>query len=271
MTTSDPRHPATWARRERARQQGDVAASREFTSVVVLACSILLLALFAAPIAGAVRGWAVQSWSQPQVGQPTGIAPSGNADASIAARLSSFAADACWPPVAGLGTALLAIALLVGWMHGGCGFYWNRLRWEAKRLGFSQWAGRMQDPATAALRTTLAALRWGALLAVLGWSLWRRRGDLLLLPSAPADRILPAAGELLFSVLLAALAVLFVFGLVDLAIERRRYEVRLRMSDDELRREMRAAEVDPYLVSRHRAFVGPGVRQSPDRRPRAAD
>ncbi len=236
MSTQESSHPATAAHRERARQRGDVAVSRELSAVVTLLAATVLLSVFARPIWVCLGNFATECWSS-EANEPNDQKLDGSRAVVSSIRGDSLVdSGRLWCEAGGLFAAVLIIAFAIGWLQVGGGLFWSRLRLDWGRLGPAHWAARRDNSDAKATRTLLGVVRWLALIATVGWSLWSDRLDLMRLSTVPATDLVDAAAGLLMSILLKTLAVLVVFGLIDLALERFCYSRRLQMSDEEMRR-----------------------------------
>jgi type III secretion protein U len=218
-----------------ARRRGDVARSAELSAAGALAAGLLALAV-------------------------TGPSATGALVRTIRAALLSATSAELDPAAALLGATLvfgrLAAPILLAAAAGGA-------LAAALATGFAVTPGALRprlervDPFRGLRRlcslgqvaTALLGLaKTGVLIAVLLSWLRGAAGALAQLPRGESAALLRAAAPL--GGLAARLAFVFaVFGLLDLALSRRRHELQLRMTRDEVRREHKEDEGDPQ----HRA------------------
>lgn len=218
-----------------ARRRGDVARSAELSAAGALAAGLLALAA-TAPASTATLARLTRAALR--------AAPSGEVEpaAVLTSALLVLARVAAPVLVAAAAGGALAAALSTGFA-----FVPGALRPRLERVDPFRGLRRL-----CSLGQVAAALLGLAKAAVLGIVavLWLRgsAGTLAQLPRGDAAALLGAAAPL--GGLAARLALAFgVFGLLDLALARRRHERGLRMTRDEVRREHKEDEGDPQ----HRA------------------
>jgi type III secretion protein U len=155
-----------------------------------------------------------------------------------------------------------ACAAVAGAAQTGFAFSLEAARPRLARLDPSRGLARLLDPGQAA-RTALSIVKAAVLLLLLaGW--WRGAARALVaLPRAVAPGALAAALPLLAGLALRLAAALALLGAADLALERRRLRRSLRMTREEVRREVREDEGDPaHRAERrrlHRAILDAGA------------
>ncbi len=220
-----------------ARRRGEVAVSRELTGAAGLVAGLALVAATApwwfTALAGEVRG-GLSAALRPD------LLPSAALHSAALAVLRLSA-----PPL----LAALVVALAVGLLQTGGLLSAAPLAPRLERL----------DPARGLVRlfsgerlTTLGlSLLKAALVLALAAASWSPAAAALSqLPRAVAPE--RAVGALLWPLAGRLGALLLGFGALDLLLARWRHERRLRMSRDELRRELREQEGDPALRAERR-------------------
>jgi len=217
---------------EKARAQGQLARSRDLAHFAALGLGVALLAALAPQAIGWLAGRVAD-----------GLRFDAGAVRAPQAMLERLALQAGWMVVAvlpvGLGAALLALAANA--LGGGWNFTLEPLVPRLDKLdplaGFKRLLAWSQLANT--LKSCLLALALGAVGA---WYLVGQRQEAAHLLALPLPQALGAAGELLRSGLLALGAVLAVFALVDVPLQRHLLLRRLRMSVEEMKKEMRDIE-----------------------------
>ncbi|MFO1293341.1 MAG: flagellar type III secretion system protein FlhB [Rubrivivax sp.] len=217
---------------EKARGQGQLARSRDLAHFAALGIGVALL--------GALAPEAT-SWLAGRVAE--GLRFDAGAVREPRAMLERLALQAGWMLVAvlpvGLGAALLAFAANA--LGGGWNFTLEPLAPKLDKLdplaGLQRLASWGQLANT--LKSCLLALALGAVGA---WHLAGQWHEALRLLAMPLPQALGAAGALLRTGLLALAGVLAVFALVDVPLQRRLLLRRLRMSVEEMKKEMRDIE-----------------------------
>jgi type III secretion protein U len=240
--------PPTPRRIREARRRGEVTRSRELQGAVAFAAGLAALAATGpwavAELAGAVRAALAPAGA---AAAPTALL----ADAAL--RLARVGAPLLLLPAAGAAaTAALA--------QGGVRLAADPLGPRLERLDPFRGLARLASPA-AALQAALGLAKGGLLLALAATWVGGQARTLAQLPRlAPAAlvRALPA-GSLALRLGLAALA----FGLLDLALARRRHRRALMMTREEVQRESKEDEGDPQQKAErgrlHRSLLEAGT------------
>jgi len=236
--SGDKRYDATPARRQRARRDGNVARSREFTSLAAFGASTLAAAVAVPAAAGAAFTALHDAGAHPLYG---GLSP---ALASVAAAgLLPAAAAAC---------AASAIALAQGG-----GLHVTGVHADLKRLNAIAGLKRMLggEAVVGMMRAALAFC--AALLAMLPLAAdVVGAGVVLSAPGGAASLVASAA----LRACCAALAIGAVFALADYALVRRRWLRGLKMSFDELKRDAKENDGDPQVRARRKSTYRAVVR-----------
>ncbi|NKE47452.1 EscU/YscU/HrcU family type III secretion system export apparatus switch protein [Roseomonas frigidaquae] len=252
---ADRTEAATPRRIEKAREDGQVAMSREAVGWAALAAATLA-AIYALPVTGTAMLRAMRATLER--GHALGMMDAARA-------LFGLGLMAVLPVAAAAALAAVAATLL---QTGGL----VSTRMMAPRLDkISPWAGLKRLVAPEA---GMEFLRNLLKLALVGAALWFALGDLREIQAAlhQAPGGLPAtAGAAALRLMLAALVAFAGIALLDVMWVRHRHFGRLRMSKQDLREESRESEGDPTMKARRRQ-----MRQAQGRRrmmaavPRAA-
>jgi type III secretion protein U len=233
-----------------ARRRGEVARSVDLSGAGALAGGLAGLALWGPSVASAL--------ARALRAAASGAAAIERADP--AATLSD-AIGLVLRATVPVGACALASGVAVAALQSGIGFHPAVLRFRIDRLHPGPGLRRLFAPAQLG-RAALALSKGVVLLGVL-WTWWRGAASALAsLPRIRGSGGAASAIPLVASLTLRLAAALAVLGLVDLALERRRLRRALRMTRDEVRRELREDEGDPdRRVERqrvHRALVDAG-------------
>ena len=241
--SDSPRTEAASPRRlEQAREEGQIARSRELTTSLLLIAAAGLLAFGGAGMVDAFSRLLRR-----------GLSLSG-ADAfdpaSLLQRLASLSMDSviAVAPLLGL---LVLVALLGPTLVGGWIFAPNAVQPDFSRInparGFKQmfsWHG--------AAELIKAALKMLLVAAVAAATLWNLRGELFSLSQVAPEQGPAASGALLSRLFLLVSASLVVIAALDVPFQIWRHRRGLRMTREELRRDMRESDGDPQLKGRIR-------------------
>lgn len=229
--TEDP----TPRRLDQARQDGDLALGRDAGPVAGLVAGMLALA-------GLSPGL-VEALQRLFSAAATGLAAQ---DLAVLrpplASLAGYAAGIC--AAGALGTAAAVIAQT----HGGV---WPEL------------AGpKLERISGAALKRLFKGELWADLglallkVAIVGWALWGAgrsiAAQIVALVQAPAPSLLDGMLGVVGTVLIRALAAMALVAAADFLLQRARHHKRLKMTREEVRRELKEDEGDPLIRSRRR-------------------
>jgi flagellar biosynthesis protein FlhB len=223
-------------RLQQARDEGQVAVGHDAALVASLAGGALALALVAAPLRDGLARLFSES-ARELADTPFAILP------SLAAGPLALAAAPC--AAAGL-AALVAIVAQTG------GGFWPHLALPDLTRAFR--VSALTKPFTRDFVVDLAV----ALVKVvaLGWAAWAvGRAAFVTLPSlvgAPPAEQLAAAARLLSSLTWRLVLTAAVIAGADVAVQRRRFMAKMKMTKEELKREAKEEEGDPALKGKRK-------------------
>ncbi|HLW72267.1 MAG TPA: EscU/YscU/HrcU family type III secretion system export apparatus switch protein [Candidatus Binataceae bacterium] len=222
--------PALPQKRQRAREQGNVARSRDLTGALVLAFA----ASAAAGALGLIGSTALRAFRQAFAAGTTG-------------RLGDTTAAALLPPLmlVAAGTGLLAaVALLASAAQGGIVFAPARLAPDWKRLNPLSYFGRIF--AVAGLIELGKAAAKIVLIALLGWetAYWALTAGF---NSGSIDQSLGVMAAAVRRLLGWSAVIAVVTGAADYAHKRYEHETELRMTRQEFRDELKQEEGNPQV------------------------
>ncbi|MFO1269487.1 MAG: EscU/YscU/HrcU family type III secretion system export apparatus switch protein [Rubrivivax sp.] len=243
--------PATPRRIERARADGQVARSRDLGHFLALGAGVALLGAFAPELTSLLA----RSLGEAMRFDVTALAD----PRSMGERLATLALTllAVVLPVGGVAVAL---ALAAGLLCGGWNFTLKPLAPQFGKLDPLAGLARLftgAHLAEAAKACLLSLLLVGAGAWVVTTS-WPRAAALLAMPLPQA---LVAAGNLLQGGLVAIGVLLALFAVVDVPLQRQLLARRLRMSVEELKREMRESEGNSEVKGKMRVRMRELVRR----------
>ena len=243
--SQDRNLPATPRRIEKAREEGQVARSRDLAHLAVLGTGIALLAAFAPELT---------AWLQELLAQ--GLRFDASAvltTASMGERLAALSAP-MFMVLLPIGAITAGVALVSSILSGGWNFSFKAL--EPKFEKISPLAGIKRlfglDQLTDTLKACLLALILGAVGGLLLWSRWPEHVGLLALPLPVA---LVGSGTLLRNGLLLLCGVLALFALIDVPLQRQLLLRRLRMSVQDLKQEFKEVEGNAEIKGRRRFLM----------------
>ena len=255
-TSQDRTLPATPRRIERAREEGQVARSRDLGHFAVLGSGIALLTAFAPDITAWLQRVLARAlrFDASTLAEPTGMTQRLADQASL-----MFAALL---PI-GTATALLGVAGAL--LAGGWNFSLQPLQPKLEKLNPLTGLGRIFSGHQLGdmLKACLLGLILGAVGSVYLAQQWMQHAQLLAMPLPAA---LAGSGHLLRDGLLLLGGVLLLFALVDVPLQRQMHLRRLRMSLQEVKQEMKEQDGNPEL----KAKMKQRMREASNRRMMAA-
>jgi flagellar biosynthetic protein FlhB len=228
-------------RKQKAREEGQVPSSREFTAAVQFAATVLLLVVFAGEVGEgltrSIRGIVREAFRV-------------SLDAERFYVLSATLLQGPLSFVWALGAVLIGVSLLSHLAQTGFALVPKRLAPDFTRLNPMS---RIREIPSENLSQTFRAL---LLLPLAGWVFWyvvdTRVESFLRLPKQGVEAGAAVVGEALLDLLLQAAAVLLLLGAVDLYRQRRKLHKKLLMTKQEIRQEQKDLEGNPQIKARLR-------------------
>ena len=228
----DRKLPATQRKIEKSRSEGQVARSRDLGHLGAMGSGVALLAVFAPD----VTAWLTQLLADALRFDAVQVSQTGSMLERLSA--SSLRTSVVLLP---LFATVVAVALAGGVLAGGWNVTLQPLQPKFSKLnpltGLKRvFAGpQMVDPLKACLLATIL----GATATFYLSRQWMHHAELLAMPLPAA---LAAGGRLLLDGLLLLVGVLALFALVDVPLQRQVLQRRLRMSVEEMKKEMKEVE-----------------------------
>lgn len=239
----DKKHEPTQYRREKAHEQGQVARSQDLGSALVLLVAVLML-------------W----WSGPVIG--TSLAEIMKAaftqdrywdlsERSVATVIGGSLLQCMWgllPLMAGV----CIITVLNGWGQGGVVFLPDKLSLDIQRINPLNGLKRLFDLPNA-VRVTFGIIKICLVSVVIFLGLWMQWDSIQGSGKLTVGEIgLLVWNTTLDQCLYVAIALL-ILSLLDYGFQWWKHEQDLRMTDEEMREEMKMMNGDPQLIARRRA------------------
>jgi len=236
QSAQDRTLPATQRRLEKAREEGQVARSRDLGHLAVWGSGVALLAAFAPQLA---------HWLQRLLTR--GLRFDANtlfAQGSMTERLAALS-EPMFAVLLPIGAITAVLALAAGVLCGGWNFSWVPLQPKFEKLDPLAGLGRLfsAHQLTDTLKACLLAVVLGLVGGLFLNAQWLAHAQLLAMPLPAA---LAASGELLRTGLLLLAGVLAAFAIVDVPLQRQMHLRRLRMSLQDIKQEMKETDGDPY-------------------------
>ncbi|VWC39274.1 flagellar biosynthesis protein FlhB [Burkholderia lata] len=238
----DKTEAATPRRREKAREEGQVARSRELASFALLAAGFYGAWLLAGPSGGHLQAMLRGAFT---FDRATAFDTNRMLSAAGSASLEGFAALLPLLALTGV-AALLAPMALGGWLI-------SQKTFELKfdRLNPISGLGRIfsiQGPIQLGMSVAKTLVVGG----VGGIAIWRAKDELLGLATQPLGVALPDALHLVAVCCGTTVAGMLVVAALDVPYQIWQYNKKLRMTKEEVKREHRENEGDPHVKGRIR-------------------
>lgn len=243
MEQGEKRHQATPHRREEARRKGQTPVSKDLASAALLVGALLALMFLGQPIVQFVSSLFELYLTSPVL--------STDRDTEIAKsrELILQLAQAMMPFMAAL--LLTGIAVHVGQV--GFMFLPEKVSFDLSRVNPLKGIGRIFTI------TNLARLSFGifkliVVTAVAIYSLWGKIDEIVTIGLNSSLQVAVYLIDLTLWTALKMGVALLILALLDYAFQRWKHEQELRMTDQEMREEMRNTQGDPQVVGRRRAI-----------------
>ncbi|MPV60410.1 flagellar biosynthesis protein FlhB [Burkholderia sp. HI2761] len=238
----DKTEAATPRRREKAREEGQVARSRELASFALLAAGFYGAWLLAGPSGGHLQAMLRGAFT---FDRATAFDTNRMLSAAGSASLEGFAALLPLLALTGV-AALLAPMALGGWLI-------SQKTFELKfdRLNPISGLGRIfsiQGPIQLGMSVAKTLVVGG----IGGIAIWRSKDELLGLATQPLGAALPDALHLVAVCCGTTVAGMLVVAGLDVPYQLWQYNKKLRMTKEEVKREHRENEGDPHVKGRIR-------------------
>jgi flagellar biosynthetic protein FlhB len=238
----DKSHEATPYRRQKAREEGQVAQSQDLSSALLLVGALLVLMYFGQRLAHFSLGLAREqlgsaAWLRTD---PQTVAVTWNA---LLVRLAAAVL-----PIFGL---LLVLAIVTHVGQTGWLFLPQKLAFDLTRVDPLKGMQRLLS-LTNAVRLGFGIFKVVVVSAVAAWCVWANYEDLLALSLLPVREMTIWSIELLLHTSLKIGLALLILAVFDYAYQRWKYERDLRMTPQEIREEFKMLQGDPHIVARRR-------------------
>ncbi|VBB12115.1 flagellar biosynthesis protein FlhB [Burkholderia stabilis] len=238
----DKTEAATPRRREKAREEGQVARSRELASFALLAAGFYGAWLLAGPSGAHLQAMLHGAFA---FDRATAFDTNRMLSAAGSASLEGFAALLPLLALTGV-AALLAPMALGGWLI-------SQKTFELKfdRLNPISGLGRIFSM-QALTQLVMSLVKTIVVGGIGGVAIWRSKDELLSLATQPLGTALPDALHLIAVCCGTTVAGMLVVAALDVPYQLWEYSKKLRMTKEEVKREHRENEGDPHVKGRIR-------------------
>lgn len=236
----------TAKRREKFREEGNIAQSKDIGNVAVLIAALLIVIHLGA-------GLAEQLMSDMAMDFET-IASMSKADAkAVLARIGVSSATTYASVVAPFAITAALIGAVAGIAQTGGNFTFKPLKPKFTFLNLASGIKRILISPEALQRVGLSMLKAGAIGIALYFILDRRMDELVALARVPLTTGLMTLGSLCFELVVASILATSVIAAIDFILSKMRIEKRMKMSKQEVKDERKQSEGDQQVKQRLRS------------------
>lgn len=235
--------PASGRKIQKAREDGNVPHSREFSTFAILMAVGASIALMSSFLLGTLRRMMQDgmSFGRPDI----------ESTAMMGRNLASSSYDALIVLLPIFGVVILvgigANLLISGW-----NFTLKPLQANFGKLDPLKGVKRM-FALQSLVELVKAALKGGLIAGASAWMIWLQWDGILTLPAEPLALAIPHFGQIILYTFLAAVAAFALIAAIDVPFQLWNYHHKLRMTKEEARQEHKETEGDPQIKARIRA------------------
>jgi flagellar biosynthetic protein FlhB len=241
--SEDQIHVATPARREEARRDGDIPKSFEMAAALQLIGALAAAYLLLGQVGQWLRSWTTETWS--------------DAGSRLTLTSSEFSEQMQSTINASVSVLLpiMVVLFLIGiashWLQTGPVFLSKKIVPTPSRLGPGNWKRQVFSLSSLAF-LFVGIPKVAVAAAVLLTSSWFHRDEFFLLANSPADAMVAKMFSLILTIAFHVALALLVTSAADYWLKFASHQRQLRMTDQQLRDELRMQNGDPQTRVRQR-------------------
>lgn len=242
-SAGEKKHDPTPHRRQQAREKGQVARSQDLGSALVLLLAVTVLWWWGPNVARELAEIMKAAFTQTRYW---------DMDGRSAAGLVAVSLQQCMWVLMPIMLSVCGIVLVNNWMQLGFLFLPDKLNFDLKRISPLAGAKRLVDLPNVT-RLGFGLLKIGLVAAVIVLGLWGRWDLILHAHTLTAGEIGNLVWTTTIDMCLRTAFVLLLLAILDYGFQWWKMEQDLKMTDEELREEMKMMNGDPQIMSRRRA------------------
>ena len=242
-SADDRIHEASPARREQTRREGDLAKSFELAAAIQMVGALVASYLLLGQIGTWLRNWTTETWSD--AGSRLTVTPN-----DVTSQIQNAIGS-------GLTVLLpfMMLLLIAGvashWLQTGPLFISKKIAPDLSRMGPAAWKRRLFS------LEGLAFLFVGIPKTVIAFSVlicssWQYRYQFFEMANFPIEVLVTKLFSLVLTIVSYVAVALLITSLADYGLRYLSHQKRIRMTDQELRDELRMQNGDPRVRSRQR-------------------
>lgn len=241
--SGDKKYDATPHRRQKARQEGQVAKSQDLSSV-----SLLFAGVSALLFLGQTAATRVQDFASLQLAEEAWTVATPELVLNQAVKLMYLIGVILLP----LMSVLFLVALTVNVMQTGFLFLPQKLTLDFKKVNPIQGVKRLFSLQNA-VRLMMGLFKVGVVVGVALFSLYQEAEQMLAVSSMTVPQIAAYLAQTTLWTCLKIAAALLVLALLDYLFQKWKFDQDLRMTEQEMRDEIKQTQGDPQIAARRRA------------------
>jgi flagellar biosynthetic protein FlhB len=242
----------TAKRKEKARKEGQVARSVEVNTTAVLLATLGVLALTAPRLLAACEK--IMAGGLSRSADPSIVTSSGS-QGLLQWAMSSFASAAGPVVLAAVAAGVVASVAQVGFR-----VTTKQLQPSFDKLNLAKGLKRMFQP-TQAVELVKSLAKLAAVGLVAGLAVWHRLPQFGLMVGMPPGRLLVELAHLVFSIAIRVVGAMGAIAALDFVWQRYRHAKQLKMTKEEVRKEVKESDVSPEMKSMQRRRQSDAARK----------
>jgi flagellar biosynthetic protein FlhB len=243
-SAGDKKHDATPYRRQKAREQGQIARSQDLGSALVLLCAVMILGWWGPTVLRTLADIMVASLTQTDYWTTS---------SRSAAGLINVSFLQCLLAVLPIMLSVCAVVLVNNWMQVGFLFLPDKLNLDWSRVNPLSGMKRLFALPNIA-RIGFGLLKIGLVTLVMALGIWGRWELILGAQQLTAGEVAALIWSTTLDMCMRTAGVLLVLSIFDYGFQWWKIEQDLKMTDDEMRDEMKMMNGDPQIAAKRRAF-----------------
>ncbi len=241
-TAGEKKHEATDYRRQRAREEGNIARSSDLTSAILLLVGVILL-----DVTGPALGESMIQLLRDAFDQRMEISTDVRTEMVHLGRQITQSSVAILPLMLGL----LLTSVVVHFAQVGPLWLPDKIGFDFSRIDPIRGFQRLMT-ITNASRLGFGMIKIGLVAGILVFGIWGRWDAIQALGSAELSTVGRFVWDTMITLCRDVAIALLVLAIADYAFQRWKYEQDLRMTDEELREELKMTQGDPHTKARRR-------------------